>query len=143
PSLVIIDGLDECPEPLHQKEVLSLVLSAMNQQLPISFLICSRPEPQIREGFNEEGLARFTKFILLDGDPNVNQDIEAMLCQEFDKIRKSDRCKHMDFPDPWPTQDDLNTLVEKSSGQFAYPATVIKSVGDKRSHPCKQLQLIL
>ncbi|KAF9258428.1 hypothetical protein L218DRAFT_838255, partial [Marasmius fiardii PR-910] len=126
PSLVIIDGLDECPEPLHQKEVLSLVLSAMNQQLPISFLICSRPEPQIREGFNEEGLAQFTKFILLDGDPNVNRDIEAMLRQDFDKIRKSDRCKHMDFPDPWPTQDDLNTLVEKSSGQFAYPATVIK-----------------
>ncbi|KAF9263195.1 hypothetical protein L218DRAFT_831388, partial [Marasmius fiardii PR-910] len=126
PSLVIIDGLDECLKPIEQKEVLSLALFAMRKQLPISFLICSRPEPQIREGFNEEGLAWFTKFILLDDDPIVNQDIEAMLCQEFDKIRNSDRCKHMDFPHPWPTQADLNTLVKKSSGQFAYPATVIK-----------------
>ncbi|KAF9256680.1 hypothetical protein L218DRAFT_881225, partial [Marasmius fiardii PR-910] len=47
PSLVIIDGLDECLHPLDQEEVLSLALLAMKEKLPLHFLICSRPEPQI------------------------------------------------------------------------------------------------
>ncbi|KAF9255636.1 hypothetical protein L218DRAFT_839517, partial [Marasmius fiardii PR-910] len=126
PSLVIIDGLDECLNPLEQKEVLSLVLVAMEQELPISFLICSRPEPQIREEFTGDGLHQFTKSLSLNDDEHVNQDIESVFCEGFDKIRNSSRCKHMDFPDPWPTQDDLHKLVVKSGGQFAYPVIVIK-----------------
>ncbi|KAF9259982.1 hypothetical protein L218DRAFT_974492 [Marasmius fiardii PR-910] len=122
PSLVIIDGLDECISPLGQKEVLSLALLAMEQGLPISFLICSRPEPQIQEEFTGEGLDQFTESISLNDDQNVNQDIRAVFCEGFDKIRNSSRCKHMDFPDPWPTWDEL--------GQFAYPATIIKFTKD-------------
>ncbi|KAF9259867.1 kinase-like protein [Marasmius fiardii PR-910] len=49
----------------------------------------------------------------------------------------------MDFPNPWPTQADLETLVDRSSGQFIYPATILKFIDDKHSHPCEQLQLIL
>ncbi|KAF9254125.1 hypothetical protein L218DRAFT_834052, partial [Marasmius fiardii PR-910] len=49
PLLVIIDVLDECLKPVEQKEVLSLSLLAMMEQLPIHFLVCSHPEPQIQE----------------------------------------------------------------------------------------------
>ncbi|KAF9254195.1 hypothetical protein L218DRAFT_938799 [Marasmius fiardii PR-910] len=65
-SLVIIDGLDECLKPLDQKDVLSLALLAMKEQLPIHFLICSHPEPQIPEAFHQEDLHQFTKHVSLN-----------------------------------------------------------------------------
>ncbi|KAF9254270.1 hypothetical protein L218DRAFT_1009884 [Marasmius fiardii PR-910] len=124
PSLVIIDGLDECLKPIEQKEVLSLALATMKERLPISFLICSCPEPQIREAFNQEGLGQFIKRVTLNGDPNANQDIRVMLCKGFNKI-----CN--------------KRLVDKASGQFIYPATILKFIDDEDSNPCYQLQLIL
>ncbi|KAJ7190572.1 hypothetical protein GGX14DRAFT_332049, partial [Mycena pura] len=47
---VIIDGLDECEGYEIQQEILcSIGRSAEKQQLPVQFLIASRPEPHIRE----------------------------------------------------------------------------------------------
>ncbi|KAF9260966.1 hypothetical protein L218DRAFT_831406, partial [Marasmius fiardii PR-910] len=126
PALVIIDGLDECLAGDEQQRVLSIVLLAMRKKLPIHFLICSRPESQIRERFNREDMRQFTESISLDGNLHVNRDIEVMLRDEFKKIHNSERCSHMSFPDPWPTEGDLEMLVDRSSGQFIYPATVIK-----------------
>ncbi|KAF9264439.1 hypothetical protein L218DRAFT_844397, partial [Marasmius fiardii PR-910] len=143
PTLIIIDGLDECLALGDQQQVLSLVLSAMEHRLPLRFLICSRPELQIQDRFNQQNLQQFTKSISLNNDLNVDQDIETMLRDEFRKIRNSERCKHMVFPDPWPTQNDMKTLVYKSSGQFIYPSTILKFINDLDSHPCHQLLFIL
>ncbi|KAF9263185.1 hypothetical protein L218DRAFT_831810, partial [Marasmius fiardii PR-910] len=126
PTLVIIDGLDECHSTSDQQQVLSLVVSAMQHKLPIRFLICSHPESHIRDQFNQQNLRQFTTSILLDGDLTVNQDIETMLRDEFRKIRNSERCKHMIFPTPWPMQGDIETLVEKAGGQFSYASVVVK-----------------
>ncbi|KAF9259750.1 hypothetical protein L218DRAFT_837357, partial [Marasmius fiardii PR-910] len=125
-TLVIIDGLDECVESREQQQILSLLLQVMKHRLPIRFLVCSRPEPKIQERFNQEDLHQFTKFMTLNGDPDVDQDIETMLCTEFSNICNSSRCRGMIFPDPWPSKRDLQTLVDKSSGQFIYPATILK-----------------
>ncbi|KAF9259725.1 hypothetical protein L218DRAFT_843551, partial [Marasmius fiardii PR-910] len=125
-TLVIIDGLDECVATNEQQQILSLMLQIMRLKLPIHFLVCSCPELQIQDRFNQEDLSQFTKFMSLNGDPNVNQDIEIMLHTEFSKICRSSRCKRMVFPDPWPSKRDLQTLVDKSSGQFIYAATILK-----------------
>ncbi|KAF8345517.1 hypothetical protein F5887DRAFT_965451 [Amanita rubescens] len=37
----------------------------------------------------------------------------------------------------------LDQLVQNSSGQFIYAATIVKFVGDKYSHPGKQLDIVL
>ncbi|KAF9254771.1 hypothetical protein L218DRAFT_1009307 [Marasmius fiardii PR-910] len=143
PQLVIIDGLDECLDITEQQQVLSLVLLAMGHKLPVRFFICSCPEPQIQGRFNQENLSQFTKFMSLNGDPNANSDIAIMLCTEFRRIRNSERCKHIVFPDPWPSQWDLQRLVDKSSGQFIYPATILKFIDHQDYHPYIQLQYIL
>ncbi|KAF9260964.1 hypothetical protein L218DRAFT_871320, partial [Marasmius fiardii PR-910] len=126
PALVVIDGLDECLAAYEQQQVLSLAVLAMKKKLPMQFLICSRPEPQIRERFNRKDLRRFTESISLDGNLNANRDIEVMLRNEFKNICMSECCSHRVFPDPWPTEGDLEMLVDHSSGQFIYPTTVIK-----------------
>ncbi|KAF9260957.1 hypothetical protein L218DRAFT_827068, partial [Marasmius fiardii PR-910] len=126
PALLIIDGLDECIATDEQQQVLSLVILAMKKRLPLRFLICSRPEPQIRERFNRGDLRHYTESISLDGNLNANHDVEVMLRREFKNIRTSDRCRHVAFPDPWPTEGDIEMLVDHSGGQFIYPTTVIK-----------------
>ncbi|KAF9259097.1 hypothetical protein L218DRAFT_840861, partial [Marasmius fiardii PR-910] len=126
--LVIIDGLDECVATREQQQVLSLLLQVMEHRLPIRFLVCSRPEPKIQDRFNQEDLHQFTKFMSLNGDPNVNKDIKTMLHAEFSKIRNSSQCRGMVFPDPWPSKADLQRLVDKASGQYIYPAIILKFI---------------
>ncbi|KAJ7883120.1 hypothetical protein B0H13DRAFT_1537646, partial [Mycena leptocephala] len=52
PSLVIIDGLDECNGKQMQSRIVTKIFRMLlENNLPIRFLICSRPEPHIREAF--------------------------------------------------------------------------------------------
>ena len=44
---------------------------------------------------------------------------------------------------PWPGEGIIDLLVQRSSGQFIYPATVLKFVGADFCSPTKQLALVL
>ena len=44
---------------------------------------------------------------------------------------------------PWPRSGIIDLLVQRSSGQFIYAATVLKFVGADFCSPTKQLELIL
>jgi hypothetical protein len=43
---------------------------------------------------------------------------------------------------PWPSYRVLDDLVDKASGQFIYPATVLKFVGDPNYRPTDRLNII-
>jgi hypothetical protein len=43
---------------------------------------------------------------------------------------------------PWPSYSVLDNLVDKASGQFIYPATVLKFVGDPNYRPTDRLDII-
>ena len=43
---------------------------------------------------------------------------------------------------PWPSYRVLDDLVDKASGQFIYPATVLKFVGDPNYRPTDRLDMI-
>ena len=52
--IVIIDGVDECADEMMQHRFLSLIGTGIDDGgLPLPFLICSRPEPHIREAFDQ------------------------------------------------------------------------------------------
>ena len=44
---------------------------------------------------------------------------------------------------PWPKEGIIDLLVQRSSGQFIYAATVLKFVGANFCSPTKQLELVL
>ncbi|ESK86876.1 nwd2 [Moniliophthora roreri MCA 2997] len=54
PYLIVIDGLNECVDPESQERFLEAIgyAIAFPAPFPFIFLICSRPEPQIRNGFD-------------------------------------------------------------------------------------------
>ncbi|KAF9258188.1 hypothetical protein L218DRAFT_834347, partial [Marasmius fiardii PR-910] len=128
PDVVIIDGLDECSDSATQKHVLSIIFSTYQTHSPLRFLLCSRPESWIQDSFNCQEFSSLTRHIKLDHSFNLEHDIRYYLHWEFENIRRDPKYKQVHFPDPWPSPEIIQLLVEKADGQFIYAATVIKFI---------------
>ena len=141
--LVIIDGLDECHDKATQQLILRLLCKAITvHKLPLRFLIGSRSESHIRDSFDQESLYTITRRVVLDNTFNPGRDIRVFLQDGFAKIRaRNPILSHVE--QPWPEEGIIDLLVQRSSGQFVYAATVIEFVGADFRSPTKQLALVL
>ncbi|KAL0571937.1 hypothetical protein V5O48_010027 [Marasmius crinis-equi] len=145
PTLIIIDGLDECGDEDTQLRILSAISSVYQQypRFPLRFLVCSRPEAWIREAFGALPLSDATRVIMLDKKFNPDRDISRYYMREFHDIRRSAKYRNVSFPDPWPSIGDFRHLVRSSDGQFAYASTTVRFVRLPFSNPQNQLRLVL
>ena len=137
PTIIIIDGLDECEDFNSQRDILTLIGQVtMDPDIAIQFIIASRPEHQICDMFNKEPLFSRTRRLVLDEGYDTAADIEQYL---------RDRDIMPDVRSRWPLANDLRELVWRASGQFIYAATVIKFVdSDTDFHtPEERLNFIL
>ena len=141
--LVIIDGLDECHDKATQQLILRLLCEAITvHKLPLRFLIGSRPESHIRTCFDQESLYTITHRVVLDDTFNPGRDIRVFLHDGFVKIyAENSILSHV--KKPWPGEGIIDLLVQRSSGQFIYAATVLKFVGADFCSPTKHLALVL
>jgi len=140
PNLVIIDGLDECLDHPAQENILKLLAESVRQlTTPMLFLIASRPELEIRDTFNSEILRPITYTLPLEHDYQSDQDIRHFLTSKFQELHL--RRPHL--PQSWPPKPDIDNLVEKSSGQFIYAATVIRYIESRRHQPEDRLKTVL
>ncbi|TFK26630.1 hypothetical protein FA15DRAFT_273234 [Coprinopsis marcescibilis] len=145
--VVIIDGLDECVGPKPEKVdpaqeqllVLKLIDILVSSDLPLCFLICCRPESWIKEGFESlPRLWRHVEVLDLCQHSDMNADVETYFRSEFGRIREQSN-----LPASWPSEDDVERLIDKASGQFIYAATVIRYIDDPWSTPADRLEVIL
>ncbi|KAI3611393.1 hypothetical protein WG66_002148 [Moniliophthora roreri] len=144
--LIVVDGLDECDGSREQQRILFIianVTATLKRDIRLCFLICSRPEPPIREAFNTDVIRPFLRRVTLDDTFRPSRDIVIFLTTEFERIRTSPRYCHIQFPVPWPAPGVVNELAQKSSGQFIYAAAVVKFVDNGYANPCTQLDIIL
>jgi hypothetical protein len=142
PYLIIIDGLDECMDGT-QVHILDMIFTICKRsKFPFSFLVASRPELEISaamgNGRIREGLTRLP----LDADITSHNDIRRFLQDTFDEIRLTHPIR-LDLPSSWPSSEDIDTVVYKSSGQFIYASTVVKFVSSRRHRPDHRLEMIL
>ncbi|KDR78474.1 hypothetical protein GALMADRAFT_64638, partial [Galerina marginata CBS 339.88] len=141
--VIILDGLDECGTPEAQQYILRLVANSVSKvPIPLCFLIASRPEKAIRDSFNDQPLLAITDRLVLDEKYRPNDDIRLFLVESFESVKRTHELRVL-LPAVWPSNDDINRLVGKSSGQFIYAATVVKFVKSSRRRPNKQLDIIL
>ena len=140
---VIIDGLDECRGDATQESIIRLIGDAFNKhKLPLRFLIASRPEPHIRNAFDNPSLLPISNWLMLHNDFETWNDIKKYFQDGFaDICRKSRSMVYVEMP--WPGLDVLDTLTRHASGQFVYAATVLKFVGQKCTYPPRQLEIVL
>ncbi|KAL0057827.1 hypothetical protein AAF712_015518 [Marasmius tenuissimus] len=141
-NVVIIDGLDECSDEATQLRILSMIRDAVQHapHFPLRFLICSRPEAWIKEAFSAECFRRLLKVIVVD---KAFEDIITYCHHQFREIVDNPKYKHVRFPNPWPSQEDFGTLVDRSCSQFVYVATVFRFMTLSGNHPVDKLRLIL
>ncbi|KAF5349497.1 hypothetical protein D9756_008843 [Leucocoprinus leucothites] len=143
-SLVImLDGLDECNGDREQVEIIMLVSRFIIQHpdVPILWVIASRPEPHIHNAFS-----RFPTFleetVPIDSD-EACKDVELYLHRSFDKIRE-------DYPEcfsvqvQWPSEKQFLTLSTVASGHFALATTAVRFVEDPEyGNPVSRLEEVL
>ncbi|KAJ6491050.1 hypothetical protein C8R45DRAFT_825970 [Mycena sanguinolenta] len=140
PLVLLVDGLDECEGHDIQRAILCLFGSTVKDHcLPIRILVASRPEPHIREAFEQESLAGLFDSTHIE---QSFEDIRIYLCDEFSRIHREHSTTMQQIPTPWPSPQILAALVQNSSGYFIYASTVIKFIDDEYSRPSTQLDII-
>ncbi|KAK1226015.1 hypothetical protein PQX77_011014 [Marasmius sp. AFHP31] len=98
-------------------------------------------EAWIREAFKARDLSRITEPVVLDDKFMPDKDIKRYYLHAFQLVRTDPKYARVQFPDPWPSPEDLERLVEKSSGQFVYAATTARFIN--LAYPITQLRIVL
>ncbi|KAK7033625.1 hypothetical protein VNI00_012624 [Paramarasmius palmivorus] len=146
PNVIIIDGLDECIDRAEQERVLAIIralISRSSSYFSWIILLCSRPEPQIRYGFNHQGFERHLETFDVNSLDDVNCDIHRYLVAKFAVLRmKYWYALEQDGP-TWPGEDVLHQLVLRADGQFIFAATVIKYLDVDDESPQDRLDTIM
>ena len=138
--LVILDGLDECLPPKSQDDILNILSTSLQHlETPLYFLITSRPHSNIRHAFSSNAFRSTMHTLPLEHDYQSTNDIRRYLTSNFEEIRG----KHVYLPSSWPKPHDVEVLVEKSSGQFIYAATVIRYITRGPHGHEKRLDVVL
>lgn len=142
--LIIIDGLDECLNSHDQQRIISILADGiMKHALPFKILVASRPEPRIREAFQATEFQHVCHWTSLDDSLETYQEIYTFLRDRFQQISKDHATSMKHVPKPWPTNHQIQKLVQRASGQFIYAATVLKYLDDEHSVPSDRLDIVL
>lgn len=116
PSLVVvIDALDECEDRNSVAQILDMLLGT--SELPIRFLLSSRPEPEIYcRMMGRVGGAASQRLVLHDlNKTRVEHDIQTFLMLELEGILSSAQ---------------IVSLVQRAGVLFIYAATAVRYIKD-------------
>jgi len=142
PSLIVVDGLDECTDGTRH-EIINVVLRVGRHiDLPLVFLFASRPELDISMAMNLAKVGTDVTRIALDTEYESDDDIERYLRDELSGIRDTHPLGPT-LPTSWPSDEQIRTLVRKSSGQFIYAATSVKYISSRRHRPSQRLEVVI
>jgi len=143
PTTIIIDGLDECSNHEERIILLHAIAGAAGQgSVPLKFFITSRPEVAIARVFNATPVVEVSARHSLNDEPDSMEDVEYFLSAKFDEIKRTHPSRHH-IPHDWPLPKVKADLLWKSSGQFIYPATIIRYISSPRHCPTRRLEMTL
>lgn len=143
PLVLLIDGLDEAGLEKDQTSIIQLLgLHLLPQRYPLKIIITSRPEPWINDAFSSEHLRDNTQGYFLHHTAETDNDIRIFLKSGFEKIRSNhERMRH--GSKHWPSDQDIEELVKRASGQFIFASTILRYLEDPSSHPAGRLKEIM
>ncbi|KAK7055823.1 NACHT domain-containing protein [Favolaschia claudopus] len=143
PTLIVIDGLDACDSAEMQHRILTLIAQLLVvHRLPLCFFITSRLQSHLEATFDTPVYRKLSTRIPLDVFVSDN-DVRTFLYAEFAAVRQVHQEAMRGIPHPWPSEDVIELIVQKSEGQFLYPATVLKYVDDNSGRPAERLTEIV
>src|SRR5258708_3263790 len=139
PVVIVVDALDECDNSKGAvNELLQAVVEHCTKSPSLRLFITSRPELHINPVLaNEAGIVLHE-----DIDQSiVSDDIREYLREEMSRIPKLLGVK---VPFPWPSEWELEKLVERAGQLFIWAAMAVRFVGDHRgTDPISRLETLL
>ncbi|CAE6449608.1 unnamed protein product, partial [Rhizoctonia solani] len=128
--VVVIDALDECDDHAGVEGMLNM-LFRYAPDIPLKFLVTSRPEPEIHKRMNAYSQSRTVVHLHDIESSLVQADIALYLKEELVSLSLS------------PAQ--ISQLVDQSGSLFIYAATLVRYIqsGERRSNAVKRLQSVL
>ncbi|KAF5327759.1 hypothetical protein D9619_004083 [Psilocybe cf. subviscida] len=141
--VILIDGLDECDSAgKHEQEVLLRALHGLVscENSPFIVLVASRAEPHLTMAFNKLGSC--TESVFLDESYHPSNDIRLYVVAELAGIKNTHHLGRT-LDEHWPSDSSINSIVDKSSGQFIYAATVLRFIATSSASPAHSLDKVL
>ncbi|KAF7782961.1 hypothetical protein Agabi119p4_2337 [Agaricus bisporus var. burnettii] len=131
PLGILLDGLDELDHQHQQQKIIHLITGFVQNhpEVPLVWVISSRPEPHITNTFKQQRLVCYYKeeYVPIDS-PEACQDVERYLRNSFETIQK------VNFPHivhtGWPEEKKMVKLAHAALGLFAFADVAIRFVGD-------------
>ena len=143
PPLIVIDGLDECLDRDSQTNLVQLLSSSVARyQLPLKFLIVSRPEFHIKSAIAIASEQSIVSHLELNNDFLPDDDIRYFLTDKFREIRTCHPFRS-GIPSSWPSKQQMDTLICKASGQFIYASLAVRFINATCNSPMRQLDIVL
>jgi hypothetical protein len=145
PKIFILDALDECSPTSSQARIIKAFMAIIGKiphNFPCKLLVASRPESNIKSFFAAPDISPVVCSVSLDDKYEAQEDIRKYLVDGFTRYKETHPSPGI-FPAVWPTDDDIDTLVWRSSGQFIYASTVQKYIQEEHANPILRLKSIL
>jgi hypothetical protein len=134
---IVVDGLDECDGDASQSKIVELVarsIETYGSKVPLLWLFFSRPEQHIDHAFSDERTSHLPWQVELPVSRDIDGEIRIYL-------RGSLRLHGVAL---WPSDDDLETLVDMVAGLFIYASTIVKYIMDPNAFsPERRLKDVL
>lgn len=141
PIVIILDGLDECEGERAQLEIINMITEGMRpkQDLPLLWLICSRPEAHLKYTFSRIGECGREELVV---DAECRSDVERYLRYGLSEIKAE---YQLDVtPASWPDEDQVTRLIHAASGLFILAYTILRYIGDRTcADPVDQLNNLM
>ena len=138
PVIVVIDGLDECPDAGAEEFVRSL-FRRFEHDLPVHlrFLLFSRSEKHI--GTPIRGTTVEVSRFQLHDIPH--SDVTRDICT-YVEVGLAEMSSKKEWGSKWYNQDVIDFIVLQADVLFIYAATVLKYLEDSKFRPEKRLQIL-
>jgi hypothetical protein len=143
-TVIIIDALDECSDKESMLEFINTIIDVCLKIRPFPFRIflTSRNEMHLR--VTRRASAAPSTFYPLDLQKfDAGDDIYRFLQSQFSTIYEGKREVIQNMSRPWPSNSDVEALVEKAGGSFRRASEFIALIDDEAHAPERQLAAVL
>ncbi|KZP28242.1 hypothetical protein FIBSPDRAFT_1039668 [Athelia psychrophila] len=141
--IIVIDALDECNDKQAMHDFIGILTSAAGaRRLPLRWLLVSRRDEHINQGFSDDVARANVTWVALE-DFDATRDIETFLKHRFSEILMRNPRLMRGISLPWPSIKDSRALVQKASRMFVFASTLGDFITDGKAPPNQKLQSVL
>ncbi|EKM60474.1 uncharacterized protein PHACADRAFT_203672 [Phanerochaete carnosa HHB-10118-sp] len=136
PTLIVIDGIDECKDRRLVPELLRCLLSLVREFPWLYVFAASRPEPHIMSVLASPDFAHVVHHMRLEDTADGEGDVGHYLRKTVPKIPS-----YSDFLEKHP--DALERLIKRAAGVFIFARITVNFLDEHQNCPEEWFELVL